>query len=173
MKALSDVNYRIEEERRKAGERRRRKVVHFNYLKPCLTPPEVHEKPPQATTSRGAAQSESSRDVLQPTQAQGAAGDTGGVELEWLENPVVPATEGHETPQVQEASGTLSPDAQPADVPYQLEVPSVNNESFNELSQCPVRPRRERREPLWLQDYVRTVVVYPALPFTVVETVAI
>ena len=173
VKALSDVTYRIEEERRKAGERRRRKVVHFNYLKPCLTPPEVHEKPPQATTSRGAAQSESSRDVLQPTQAQGAAGGTGGVELEWLENPVVLATEGHETPQVQEASGTLSPDAQPADVPYQLEVPSVNNESFNELSQSPVRPRRERREPLWLQDYVRTVVVYPALPFTLVGTVAI
>ena len=173
VKALSDVTYRLEEERRKAGERRRRKVVHFNYLKPCLTPPEVHEKPPQATTSRGAARSESSRDVLQPTQAQGAAGDTGGVELEWLENPVVPATEGHETPQVQEVGGTLSPDAQPADVPYQVEVPSVNNESFNELSQSPVRPRRERREPLWLQDYVRTVVVYPALPFTLVRTVAI
>ena len=41
MKALSDVAYRIEEERRKAGERRRRKVVHFNYLKPCFTPLEV------------------------------------------------------------------------------------------------------------------------------------
>ena len=174
VKAMSDVTFRIEEERRKAGERRRRKVVHFNYLKPCFTPPpEVPEKPPQATTSRGAAQSESLRDVLQPTQAQGAAGDTGGVELEWLENPVIPATDGHETPQVQEVSGTLNPDAQPADVPYQLEVPSVNNESFSELSHTPVRPTHERREPLWLQDYVRTVAVYPALPFTLVGTVAI
>ena len=66
---------------------------------------------------------------------------------------MVLATEGHETPQVQDLSGTLGPDAQPADVPCQPDVPSVNNE----LSQVPVRPRRERREPLWLKDYVRTV----------------
>lgn len=66
-----------------------------------------------------------------------------------------------------------SPHAQPADVPSQLEVPSVNNDPFTELSQVPVRPRRERREPLWFQDNVRTVVVYPALPFTLLETVAI
>jgi len=89
-------------------------------------------------------------------------GDTGEVDLEWLENLVVPATEG-----------LGGPDAQPADVPSQLEVPSVNNDPFTELSQVPVRPRSERREPLWLQDNVRTVVVYPALPFTLVETVAI
>ena len=53
---------------------------------------------------------------------------------------MVLAIEGHETPQVQNASGTLGPDAQPADVPYQPDVPSVNNE----LSQVPIRPRRER-----------------------------
>ena len=100
--ALSDVTYRIEEERRKASERRRRKVVHFNYLKPCFTPPEV-------PTSREAARSERLREVPQPNQAQGGADDTGGVELEWLENPVVLATDGRETPQVQDASGTLGP----------------------------------------------------------------
>lgn len=83
------------------------------------------------------------------------------------------ATEGYEPPQVQEASETLSPDAQPADVPNQPEVPSVNNDPFNELSQVPVRPTRKRREPSWLQDYVRRVVDYPALPFTLVGTVAI
>ena len=95
VKALTDVTYRIEEERRKVGERRNRKVVHFNYLTPCLTPPPVYEKPPPATTSGEAARSKS-RDVLQPTQA--GADDTGGVELEWLENPVVLSTEGHQTP---------------------------------------------------------------------------
>ena len=95
VKALTDVTYCIEEERRKVGERRNRKVVHFNYLKPCLTPPPVYEKPPPATTSGEAARSKS-RDVLQPTQA--GADDTGGVELEWLEIPVVLSTEGHQTP---------------------------------------------------------------------------
>ena len=62
-------------------------MVHFNYLEPCFTPSTVHEKPPQAATSGEAARSEP-RYVLQPTQAQAGANDTGGVELEWLENPV-------------------------------------------------------------------------------------
>ena len=39
IKALSDVTYSIEEERRRPGRRRQRKVVHFNYLKPCYSPP--------------------------------------------------------------------------------------------------------------------------------------
>ena len=94
-------------------------------------------------------------------QAQGGADDTGGVKLEWLENPVVLATDGRETPQVQDASGTLGSVAQPADAPDQPDVFSVNDE----MSQVPVRP-------LWLQDYVRTVVVYPSWPFTLVGTVA-
>lgn len=165
MKALSDVTYRIEEERRKAGQRHNRKVVHFNYLKPCFTPPPVHKKRPQATTSGEAARSEL-RDVLQPTQA--GADDSGGVKLEWLEDPVVLTTEDHVMPRVQGASATLDLDAQSLEVPYSPEVPSVNNES----SQIPVRPRRERREPSWLWDYVRTVVVYPTWPFTLVGTIA-
>ena len=78
MKALSDVTYRIEGERRKAGERPRRKVVHFNYLKPCFTPLEV-------PTSREAARSYRLRDVPQPNQTQEGADDAGEVELEWLE----------------------------------------------------------------------------------------
>ena len=45
VKALSDVTYRIDEEMKKTGERRKEKVVHFNYLKPCFTPPVVHENP--------------------------------------------------------------------------------------------------------------------------------
>ena len=160
---LSDVTFRIEEDSTKSGEQCGRKVGHFDYLKPCFTPPPVHEKPPQATTSGEAAPSEP-RDVLQPTEAQAGADDTGGVELEWLENPVVLTTEaGHVTPQVQGASATLGPDAQ-----YQPEVLSANSES----SKVPVRPRRERREPLRLHDYVRTAVVYPAWPFTLVETIA-
>ena len=165
MKALSDVTYRIEEERRNVGERRNRKVIHFNYLKLCFTPPPVHEKPPPATTSGEAARSKS-RDVLQPTQA--GSDDTGGVGLEWLENPVVLSTEGHQTPQVQGRSATLGPDAQFPEVPYQPEVPSENNES----SQIPFRPRRERREPSLLQDYARTVAVYPTWPLTLVGTIA-
>ena len=126
MKALSDVTYRIEGERRKAGQRRNRKVVHFNNLKPCFTPPPVHKKRPQANTSGEAARLEP-RDVLQPTQA--GADDSGRVELEWLEDPVVLTTEGHVTPQVQGASATLDLDAQYSEVPYPPEVPSVNNDS--------------------------------------------
>ena len=40
VKALSEVTYRIEEENRKPAKRRQRKVVHFNYLKPCYALPE-------------------------------------------------------------------------------------------------------------------------------------
>ena len=140
MKALSDVTYCIEEERRKAGQRRNRKVIHFNYLKPCFTPPPCMRNVPKKTNSGEAARSEP-RDVLQPTQA--GPDDSGGVELEWLEDPVVLTTEGHVTPRLQGASATLDPVAQSLKVPYTPQVPSVNNES----SQIPVRPRRERREP--------------------------
>ena len=53
--------------------------------------------------------------MLQPTQA--GADDSGGVELEWLEDPVVLTTEGHVTPRVQGASATLDPNAQSSEVP--------------------------------------------------------
>ena len=68
VKALSDVTYRIEEETKKAGQRRNSKVVHFNYLKPCFTPPPVHEKRPQANTSGEAARSEREMCHSQPRQ---------------------------------------------------------------------------------------------------------
>ena len=65
VKALSDVTYRIEDERRKAGERRKRKAVHLNYLESCFTPPADQENP-QAPTSKDSARLEPG-DVLQPT----------------------------------------------------------------------------------------------------------
>ena len=87
--------------------------------------------------------------------------------MEWLEDPVVLTTEDHVTPHVHGAGVTLDPDAESPEVPYPLEVPSVNNES----SQIPVRSRRERREPSWLRNYVRAIVVYPTWPFTLVGTI--
>ena len=69
MKALSDVTYRVEEERRKPGNRPQRKVVLFNYLKPFFSPPEIHEKPSQLTSSGHAEdtpQEENLRDGQQP-----------------------------------------------------------------------------------------------------------
>ena len=41
----------FKEERRKLGKCRQRKVVHFNDLKPCFSPPEMHKKPSQLTSS--------------------------------------------------------------------------------------------------------------------------
>ena len=52
---------------------------------------------------------------------------------------MVLSTEGHVTPQVQGTSATLGPDAQPVAVPYQPEVPSMNNEA----SLVPVKMRHE------------------------------
>ena len=75
MKALSDVSYRTEEERRKPGKRRQRKVVHFNYLKPCFTLPEIQEKPSWAATSTRVEEKppvETLKDVQQPTQGTSA-----------------------------------------------------------------------------------------------------
>ena len=78
VKFLSDVNYRIEEERRrgeeeelrKPGKRSQRKVVHFNYLKPCFTPPEIQKKPSRAATSTRVEERppvETLKDVREPT----------------------------------------------------------------------------------------------------------
>ena len=89
VKALSDVTYRIEEERWKPGKRCRRKVVHFNYLKPCCSPLEIHEKPSQlisSSLSEDTSQADNLREGQQPSQ--GTLVDSGDVELEWLENPV-------------------------------------------------------------------------------------
>ena len=113
VEALSDVTYRIEEERRKPGKRRQRKVVHFNYLKPCFSPPEIHEKPSQLTSSSHAEdtpQSETLRDGQQPSR--GTLVDSGDVELKWLETPVATVTEVSHPSQERESgvesSGTLS-----------------------------------------------------------------
>ena len=63
-------------------------MVHFNYLKPCFTPPEIQKRPSRAATSTRVEERppvETSKDVREPTQ--GTSADSGDVELEWLENP--------------------------------------------------------------------------------------
>ena len=174
MKALSDVTYCIEEERRKQGKRRQRKVVHFNYLKPCFSPPEIHERPLQLTSSSHAEdtpQSETLRDGQQPSRR--TLVDSGDVELEWLEDPVATVTEVSHPFQEREfsgeSSGTLSTSPRTADLPCQSEVSQVSDEPRREPCHA-ARPRRERREPVWLRDYVRTVVVYPTWPLNFVGT---
>lgn len=47
------------------------------------------------------------------------------------------------------------PDSSVAEIPHQPETPVESSSPVAGLSQ---RPRRERREPPWLKDYVRTVV---------------
>ena len=164
VKALSDGTYRIEKDRGKAGERRRGWVVHFNYLKPCYTPPTVHKKSPQAAPSGEAARSEP-RDVLQRTQAQAGADDTGGVKLEWLENHVVLPSEDHVKSQVQGASS----DKQPAEVPYQPEVSSVNSESCQFL----VRPRCERKGAIVAPELCWNSCCLPCVAFTLVGSLLV
>ena len=53
----------------------------------------------------------------------------------------------------------------------QSEVSQVSDEPRREPCHA-ARPRRERREPVWLRDYVRTVVVYPTWPLNFVRTFA-
>ena len=133
VEALSDVTYRIEEERRKPGKRRQRKAVHFNYLKPFFSPPEIHEKPSQLTSSSHAEdtpQADNLTDKQQPSR--GTLVDSGDVELEWLENPVATVTEvSHpfqERESSGESSGTLSTSPRTADLPCQSEVSQVSDE---------------------------------------------
>ena len=88
VKALSDVTYRTEKERRKPGKRRPRKVVHLNYLKPCFTSTETQEKPSRAATSTRVEETppvETLRDVR-------ISAHSGDVEVEWLENPASTGT---------------------------------------------------------------------------------
>ena len=56
---------------------------------------------------------------------------------------------------------TLNTSPRTADLPCQSEVSQVRDEPRREPCHVAARPRRERREPVWLRDYVRTVVVYP------------
>ena len=171
LKALSDATYRFEEERQNPGKRLKRKVVHFDYLKPCFSPPECHEKPSQLTFSghgEETPQSGNLRDAWQLTR--GTLADSGDVELEWLENPAATVTEVSCPPQEHESSSTLDTSPQTAEVPCQSEASLVNNELHRKACSIPMRPRRERREPVWLQDYVRTVVVYPTWPLNFVGT---
>ena len=155
------------------GKRRQRKVVHFNYLKPCFLPPESHEKPFQLTSSTQAEETSQTgdlRDARQPSR--GTLADSGDVELEWLENPAATFTEVSRPPQEHESSSTLGTSPQLAEGPCQSEASRGNNEQDHEACSFPMRPGRKRREPVWLLDYVRTVVVYPTWPLSFLGTFA-
>ncbi|KAJ7371955.1 hypothetical protein OS493_022056 [Desmophyllum pertusum] len=168
IKALSDVTYRIEEERRKPGKRRQRRVVHFNYLKPCHSPPQETPPPPPPSRELGAQMETTPVDsggvemvAGNDGQVQRAPVNSGELELEWLEIPASPVTECQ--PGAPEDSAVLIP-ASPdtgvpgspvSEIPHPPEVPVESGPPVAEPSQ---RPRRERREPPWLRDYVRTVV---------------
>ena len=91
--------------------------------------------------------------------------------MEWLGNPVATVTEVSHPSLERESSGTLSTSPQSADLPCQSEVSQVSDELRREPCYA-ARPRRERREPVWLRDYVRTVVVYPTWPLNFVGTFA-
>ena len=143
---------------------------HFNYLKPCFSPPETHEKPSQLTSSSHAEdtpQGENLRDGQQPSR--GTLVDSGDVELEWLENPVATVTEVSHPFQEREysgeSSGTLSTSPRTADLPCQSEVSQVSDEPRREPCHA-ARPRREWREPVWLRNYVRTVLFTQPGPWT-------
>ena len=81
-------------------------MVHFNYLKPCCSPPEIHEKPSQLISSGHAEdtpQAENLREGQVQQPSQGTLVDSGDVELEWLENPVATVKERESS---SESSGT-------------------------------------------------------------------
>ena len=79
VKALSDVTYRIEEKNRKPGKRRLRKVVHFNYLKPCHSLPEKLK--PQVEGQSNTPELVQPQQDTVPTKPE--------VDLEWLDPPMV------------------------------------------------------------------------------------
>ena len=155
------------------GKRRQRKVVHFSYLKPCFSPPESHEKPFQLTSSaqvEETSQTGDLRDARQPSR--GTLVDSGDVELEWLEYPAATFTEVSRSPQEHESSSTLDTSPQLAEEPCQSEASRGNNEQDHEAYSFPMSPGRKRREPVWLQDYVRTAVVFPTWPLNILGTFA-
>ena len=139
-KALSDVTYHTEEEKRKLGRRRRRKVVHFNYLKPCYSPPEEaasHTQTPENSCTGAGRQMQEVPLVVQD------------VDLEWLEIAGEHDT-GDQQPLV-EALESETEDGQP------LEDVLENSDAVAHPIPAMARPRRERGEPAWLRDFVRAV----------------
>ncbi|KAJ7354794.1 hypothetical protein OS493_030212 [Desmophyllum pertusum] len=152
IKALSDVTYRIEEERRKPGKRLQRRVVHFNYLKPCHSP--LQETPPPPSSRELIAQMQST--PVDSGEVEMVAGNGGEMqrapvnsgEVE-LEIPASPVTECQ--PDVPEDSTVLIPSSPDAGVPGSpvTEIPhqpTVPMESGSPVAEPSQRPRRERRE---------------------------
>ena len=114
--------FTFKEERRKPG-KRQRKVVHFNHLKPCFSPPDMHTKPSQLTSSGHREDRPQAESLWGGQQAsRGTLVTPGDVKLEWLENPVATVTEVSHPSQERESSGTLSTSPQTADLPCQSEV---------------------------------------------------
>jgi len=128
IKALSDVTYRIEEEKRKPGRRWQRRVVHFNYLKPCHSPPHETLSPSSQELSG---------------QVRSTPVNSGEVELEWLKIPASPVTECQ--PDAREDTSVSSPVSQDADVPdssvaeipHQPETPVESSSPVAEPSLAP------------------------------------
>jgi len=140
------------------------------YLKLCHSPPQETISPSSQELSG---------------QVRSTPVNSGKVELEWLESPVSPVTErqldAHEDtsalspvppvtkrqPDACEDTSVLIPASQDADdpdssvaeIPHQPETPVESPvESSSPVADPSQRPRRERRKPPWLRDYVRTVV---------------
>ena len=113
----------FKEERRKPGKRCQRKVVHCNHVKPCFSPPEMHKKPSQLTSSGHREDRPQAENLRGGQQAsRGTLVNPGDVKLEWLENPVATVAEVSHPSQEREFSGTLSTSPQTADQPCQSEV---------------------------------------------------
>ena len=145
VKALSEVTYRIEEENRKPGKRRQRKVVHFNYLKPCYSLPEETQSAARAHNS--------TKDHVRPEKhSDDAESDSEcEVEMEWLDIPIRGQQRASPpTDPVQSAEEDV------AGLNHYVEGSETEDLPVPVLNPTP-RVRRARREPLWLQDFVRTV----------------
>ena len=151
--------------KRKPGRRRQRRVVHFNYLKPCHFPPQ-ETRSPTASSRRLQEPDQLHRTPVgsrgvgsEPDQMQRTPVGSGEVELGWLENPASPVTEVLHHPEVLVGNNdTPISDSAVADNPSQpTAVPESSGAQVAEPSQTRASPRREIREPAWLKDYVRTV----------------
>ena len=153
VKVLSDVANHIEEEIRKPVERRRQwRVVHFNYLKPCHSPPQETLSPTASLRrlqepdqlhrtpvgSRGVgSRAEAGSNVENPSWPWGGGIGTAG-------KSCFPCTDVLHHPEVLVGNSTVISDSAVADNPSQPTAVSVSSgNQVAESSQTRVRPRRE------------------------------
>ena len=145
VKAMSEVTYRIEEENRKPGKCRQRKVVHFNYLKPCHSLPEETQSAarPHNSTKDHIPSEKHSDDTKSDSESK--------VEMERLDIPI--RGQQHAS---QPNDPLQSVEEDVADLNHYVVGSETEDLPVPVLNPNP-RMRRARREPLWLQDFVRTV----------------